>query len=124
MYYRFSGQIERRQAGLLVGACEGFRSFHGEIDDVSGFIYALTHVESIKRTPLVQCVGLHCWKLSDDGNNKSDGSYDNGDNENNRNVVVIGDDYDNDDHDVDDDDDDDDDNDVEHDVGNADTVVI
>jgi hypothetical protein len=26
--------VERRQAGLLVGSCQGFASFHGEIDDV------------------------------------------------------------------------------------------
>lgn len=29
------GNVERRQAGLLVGSCQGFTSFHGEIDDLS-----------------------------------------------------------------------------------------
>ena len=35
-----AGDIERRQAGLLVGSCQGFASFHGEIDDVSRFAHA------------------------------------------------------------------------------------
>ncbi|KAL3856121.1 hypothetical protein ACJMK2_015314 [Sinanodonta woodiana] len=30
-----SGNIERRQAGLLVGSCEGFKSFLGEIDQLT-----------------------------------------------------------------------------------------
>ncbi|KAK3600426.1 hypothetical protein CHS0354_023635 [Potamilus streckersoni] len=30
-----SGNIERRQAGLLVGSCEGFKSFLGEMDQLS-----------------------------------------------------------------------------------------
>ena len=35
MHFLLTGNIERRQAGLLVGSCQGFASFHGEIDDVS-----------------------------------------------------------------------------------------
>ena len=32
------GNVERRQAGLQVGTCEGFKNFHGELDDVSSYV--------------------------------------------------------------------------------------
>ncbi|WAR10986.1 USP26-like protein [Mya arenaria] len=42
------GNVERRQAGLLVGSCEGFQSFHGEIDDLTVYKCLTPEIQALR----------------------------------------------------------------------------